>query len=705
MKFFGLHWIDVSILLSYIVVVLWIGKKLSHGVKGEKDFFLGGRSLGRWLQFFLSFGNMTDPGQATTTASSVYRQGAGGAWLALITLFLTPYYWFMNVWFRRVRLTTMADLFEDRFGSRFLATSYAITMLMLAVVGVIAGGNVTALKTLQPLMVKDQAIYTPAERQMVADYHEFAALRTQRQAGALPAADEARYDTLRDYYNRGVLAPYVTYLKPVTFYLVSTGLVAVFIMLGGLKASAVVDAIQAMLVVLISVILIPYGLWKIGGTAALHEKVPDVMFNLFGGDIASEYTWYSIAALLLVQLIGIAGSQHNMAISGSAKDEMAARLGAVTGGFSKRFVTIAWAYCGLIAIALFGPNLSDPDQAWGLMTRELLPVGLIGIMITGILGGKVAVLGAQSVVLSGLVVKNLYEPLVRGRSERHYVLVARLAVPCLLAAGVLVGLFLNSIVAILKFAIVLLLVWGVPITLLFIWRRVTQIAVLVQVIATLIFIAVIPSVVSSIPAFARSAELTILTRERVITKQVKATQADVAAGLATTVGQEITRTRRIEPVSVFFEEGVVRVDPKDPTSPRTGKGLFRTEVYLLKLAGFDVAGFTPAQLLTTRYLVDAMLPISLLIIVSLLSRPSDPQRVARFYVRMKTPVAKTLEEDALEVERSYANPGRYDHAKLFPRSNWEFTKWDKMDAFGFICCCALVGVVLLVFKGVLLIGS
>ena len=705
MKFFGLHWIDVSILLTYIVVVLWIGKKLSHGVKGEKDFFLGGRSLGRWLQFFLSFGNMTDPGQATTTASSVYRQGAGGAWLALITLFLTPYYWFMNVWFRRVRLTTMADLFEDRFGSRFLATSYAITMLMIAVVGVIAGGNVTALKTLQPLMVKDQAIYTPAERQMVADYHEFAALRTQRQVGALPAADEARYDTLRDYYNRGVLAPYVTYLKPVTFYLVSTGLVAVFIMLGGLKASAVVDAIQAMLVVLISVILIPYGLWKIGGTAALHEKVPDVMFNLFGGDIASEYTWYSIAALLLVQLIGIAGSQHNMAISGSAKDEMAARLGAVTGGFSKRFVTIAWAYCGLIAIALFGPNLSDPDQAWGLMTRELLPVGLIGIMITGILGGKVAVLGAQSVVLSGLVVKNLYEPLVRGRSERHYMVVARLAVPCLLAAGVLVGLFLNSIIAILKFAIVLLLVWGVPITLLFIWRRVTQVAVLVQVIATLIFIAVIPSVVSSIPAFARSAELTILTRERVITKQVKANQTDIAAGLATTVGQEFTRTRRIEPVSVFFEEGVVRVDPKDPDSPRTGKGLFRTEVYLLKLAGFDVAGFTPAQLLTTRYLVDAMLPISILIIVSLLSRPTDPQRVARFYVRMKTPVAKTLEEDALEVERSYANPGRYDHVKLFPRSNWEFTKWDKMDAFGFICCCALVGVVLLVFKGVLLIGS
>lgn len=705
MKFFGLHWIDVSIIVAYIISVLTIGKIFSHGVKGEKDFFLGGRSLGRWLQFFLSFGNMTDPGQATTTASSVYRQGAGGAWLALITLFLTPYYWFMNVWFRRVRLTTMADLFSDRFGSRFLATIYAVTMLMIAVIGVIAGGNVMALKTLQPLMVKDPAIYSAADQQMVKDYHEFLALRTQRQSGTLAQPQEDRYGTLRDYYQRGELQPYVTYLKPVIFYLVSTSLVAVFIMLGGLKASAVVDAIQAILVVVISVILIPFGLWRIGGTEKLHEKVPDVMFNLFGGDIASEYTWYSICALLLVQLIGIAGSQANMTISGSAKDEMAARLGAVTGGFGKRFVTIAWAYCGLIAFAMFGPGIADPDQAWGLLTRELLPVGLIGIMITGILGGKIALLGAQSVVLSGLLVKNLYEPLFPGKSDKHYMVVARLAVPALLAAGVLVGLFLNSVIAILKFMIVLLLVWGVPITVLFLWRRVTQTAVIVQVTATILFIAVIPAVVPLFPSLARSETLTQVTRERVVTVPAVATAADVAAGRAPKVGDHFTQTRRIEPISLFFEEGVVRVDPRDPASPKTGKGLFRTEVFLLRLLGVDVAGFNSAQLLTTRYLVDALLPIVLIFGVSLLTRPAEPDRVARFYARMKTPVAATPEEDTAVIAASYANPTRFDHLKLFPKTNWEFTKWNRMDALGFAACCALVGVVIMVFKGAMALGG
>jgi SSS family solute:Na+ symporter len=118
-----------------------------------------------------------------------------------------------------------------------------------------------------------------------------------------------------------------------------------------------------------------------------------------------------------------------------------------------------------------------------------------------------------------------------------------------------------------------------------------------------------------------------------------------------------------------------------------------------------VEGFSAAQILTTRYLVDALFPIFVLIIVSLLTRPTEKARLDRFYVRMKTPVGTTLEEDAVAVEAGYANPTRYDHLKLFPRSNWEFTKWNRQDFLGFLGCCGLVGGILLFFKAVLLIGS
>jgi SSS family solute:Na+ symporter len=150
---------------------------------------------------------------------------------------------------------------------------------------------------------------------------------------------------------------------------------------------------------------------------------------------------------------------------------------------------------------------------------------------------------------------------------------------------------------------------------------------------------------------------------------------------------------------------VVRVNPADPKSPKTGRGLFRAEVWLISLLGVDVAGFNSAQLMTTRYLVDALLPVLILLVVSWLTAPTEAPRVARFYVRMKTPIAPTLEEDAKEVEASYANPARYDGRKLFPKSSWEFTKWDRQDALGFIGCCALVGFILVLFKAVLVIGS
>jgi type II secretory pathway component PulM len=394
-----------------------------------------------------------------------------------------------------------------------------------------------------------------------------------------------------------------------------------------------------------------------------------------------------------------------MTIAGSAKNELAARLGAVTGGFSKRFVTISWAFCGLIAVALFGPNLADPDQTWGLLTSALLPVGLIGVMIIGILGGKLAVLGAGSVVLAGLVVKNLYEPLFPGKNERHYMVVARLTVPVVLGLGICVGLYLNSVIALLKFAIVLLVIWGVPITMIFLWRRLTEMAVRVQVISTLILIAVIPWGVSFIPSLARSEALTIMTRERVVTGKVRATADDVTAGLAQKPGEKIVKTKRIEPVSVYFEEGVVRLNPQDLNSPKTGKGLFRAEVWLVSCLGFDVRDFSPALLMTIRYVVDALLPILILIVVSLLTPATDRVRVERFYVRLKTQVAATLEQDAVDVEASYANPARYDDRKLFRHSNWELTKWDRQDALGFLGCCALVGFILVFFKVVLTLGG
>ena len=74
----------------------------------------------------------------------------------------------------------------------------------------------------------------------------------------------------------------------------------------------------------------------------------------------------------------------------------------------------------------------------------------------------------------------------------------------------------------------------------------------------------------------------------------------------------------------------------------------------------------------------------MLIVVSLITPRTDPQRVAVFYGTMKTPVGETPELEAAAIEETRRNPARFDHTKLVPSSNWEFCKWDRVDTIGFL---------------------
>ena len=146
------------------------GYAVDTAMDGEEGFFLAGRKLGKLYQFFLNFGNATDANGAVSTASLVYQKGASGVWLSLQTLFMNPYYWFMNPWFRRVRLITVADLFEDRFGSRALARFYAVFQIFATVIVIIGFGNLVGYKVTASLLVKPEVRWTAEERASVEGY-------------------------------------------------------------------------------------------------------------------------------------------------------------------------------------------------------------------------------------------------------------------------------------------------------------------------------------------------------------------------------------------------------------------------------------------------------------------------------------------------------------------------------------------------------
>jgi SSS family solute:Na+ symporter len=375
MQIWGLHVVDLALIVVYLAAMVWLGKKVGERSAGMDDFFLAGRKLGKVYQFFLNFGCSTNADQAVAVSREVYRQGIGGMWIQSLVLFLTPFYWFTTLFFRRVRLTTIGDFYAERFGSPFLAAAYAVFTLALS--AFIGGGigMLVAGKTMVAMTPKAIEECTPVERASIEQFAEFRQLDEARPAGFLPA-QQARWEVLRQKNQRGELRSFVSHVNEVWFFLIYAVVVGAYTMMGGFRAAAVTDGIQGVLIIIFSVILVPVGLSKLGGLQGLHAAA------------LSEYAWYTVLAMVLANLVSIIAVVSGMQTAGSATDEFTARIGMIGGMFAKRVLMLFWALAGLIAIGLYGGRLHDPDLIWGVMTRDLLAPGAIGLMLVGVLAAN-----------------------------------------------------------------------------------------------------------------------------------------------------------------------------------------------------------------------------------------------------------------------------------------------------------------------------
>jgi Na+/proline symporter len=667
---FGIHLIDVLVVVLYLVAVIYVGKRATGSTGSEEGFFLAGRKLGKLYQFFLNFGNATEPSGAVSTASFVYQQGAPGSWLSFQTVFMNPYFWFMNVWFRRARLTTVSDLFEDRYDSRGLSLFYAIFQILVACV-FLGFGNVTAYKIASSLVVKPEAQWTAADRAAIEGYTQLKAMEKQFAAGSLPAAQKPQLDALRERNARGELHSYITVLHNVVFFVVFAVVVGTYIVLGGMAAAAVNEGLQSVLIIVFSILLIPTGLHAIGGWSALGQKVPAKMFDLFGSGASEQFSVISLFAILLVSIVQNGGLSHNMGICGSAKNEFAARIG-VSGNYLKRIMIVLWAFTGLIAVAVFGPGgLSDPDSTWGALSNRLLVPGLIGLMLAGVLAGTMSTLAAKALAISSLFVRNVYRQIWPDIDQQKGVFYARCTIVAVLILGTISAWLMGDFLSIVNIVLTVNLPFGAAVLLTYWWRRLTAPAVWACVVLSTVTILVVPWTASAIPALGKNPALTQMNAKK--------------------------------PGTGVFFAAVVREKAGDLSSPLIAKpGIFNNrfnlECWLMSKVGFNAASRSPSQLLTAQFFFDAFFPFVVLIATSLLTRPTDPARVAQFYGKMKTPVGDTPELEAAAMEETRRHPARFDHTKLFgAHSNLEFCKWDKVDTVGFLICSALSGAIVLLF--------
>ncbi len=693
MTLFGLHLVDWIVIFLYFIAMIAVALWARRRVRNTSDFYQGGRSFGKVLTAFLNFGNMTDAGQAAAVSREIYRQGLPGVWFQNLVLFHTPFQWFTSALQRRARYLGPADMFLHRFESRFLAGLYAAVLIATAAYGNASGFLLTG-KTLQAMMVKPAAEYTVAERSAVEGFGRLQELKKLDYA-SLDESGRSEMQTLRDRENRGELKSFVSYLDLTTFYLLYAFLIAAYTVLGGLFAIAVIDVIQGVLIIFLSLTLIPVALIEIGGVPGLRERVAPGMFELFGSSASSEYTWYFVASFALLNLV--VNAPKSFTLGGAPKDDRSARIGFVSGAIFKRFMMVGWAFTGLLAVGLYAGEVSDPTNIWGHMTRDLLGAGAIGLMIAAIFSANMDGAATSALDASAAFTKNILAPVRPDLSERSQVAVGRITVFMILCGSVYFAGMFDDIVAVFKYALSIGAIVGPAFWLAYFWRRVNTRAVVAQMLISIALTIAIPNIVPRLPGATVDPELTTRTVERMATSTVPATRADVTAGRAATVGAPMERTEQIPPAAIYFERVVKGADGET-----RGEGLFRTQIWILSRFGIDFTTWSAAGIGTASFLFDAIVPFLLLMLFSLVTRPNSTHILNDFYARIHTPAEADRELDERLVREKIEDPSLVERNKLFPKSEWMFWKPTRFDILGFLAC---IGFVLLIVCIYIALGS
>src|SRR6266581_712917 len=245
-------------------------------------------------------------------------------------------------------------------------------------------------------------------------------------------------------YAAGIVLERVVGWNPLTAALILVIATGVYTVAGGLAAVIYTDLVQTLILIAGAVILTVIGLDRTGGFAGLRAAVPQSYFHMIKplGDPDFPWTgiffgapilgiWYWCTDQVIVQRVL------------SAKDEGHAKAATIFAGFLKILPVFMLVLPGLIAFALYpdmfhiGANgqVLNGDIAYPTLIINLLPTGLVGLMIAALLA---ALMGAMSSVFnsaSTLVTLDFYKKIKPDASERQLVRFGRVMTGVMVLLG------------------------------------------------------------------------------------------------------------------------------------------------------------------------------------------------------------------------------------------------------------------------------
>lgn len=374
----GMGAIDISVILIFTLLVFICGMSFSKSGKNMKSYFAAGGALPWWMSGLSLFMSFFSAGTFVVWGSIAYKSG----WVAVAiqwTMCIAGIIigFFIAPKWQKTKALTVAEFITDRLGG---GTQKIYTYLFLGI-----------------------SIFTTG-------------------AFLYPVAKIVEVST-------GI---------PITASIIFLGiLILIYTAVGGLWAVIVTDVLQFVVLTAAVLIVVPLSFDKVGGIDNFISHAPDNFFNL----VNDEYTPGFLVAFGLYNLFFIAGNwAYVQRYTSVASPKEAKKVGWLFGGLYT-LSPIVWMLPPMIYRVL-NPDLGDlaEEGAYLLMCKEVLPVGMLGLMLGGMVFATSSSVNTTLNISAGVLANDLYRRIRPNTSDIQLVRVGKLATVILGVLTILIAL-------------------------------------------------------------------------------------------------------------------------------------------------------------------------------------------------------------------------------------------------------------------------
>lgn len=260
-----------------------------------------------------------------------------------------------------------------------------------------------------------------------------------------------------------------------------------YVSAGGLWAVVSTDILQFVILLAAILIVVPLSVEKVDSLSQFAAMVPETYFNLAN----DEYTYAFILAFGVYNMIFLGGNWayvQRFTCVGSAADSKK------VGWFFALlyFVSpVLWMLPPMIYYTLNNTlDAMGAEGAYLLMCKEVLPKGILGLMVGGMIFATTSAMNSKLNIASGVVTNDIYRKLRPHSSDKHLITVARLATVSFGVISVLIALLIQYMGGVVNVVISLAALTGVPLYLPVMWtlfsKRQTGFSVLTTTIVSLL---------------------------------------------------------------------------------------------------------------------------------------------------------------------------------------------------------------------------